>query len=59
MKYDSMRKLARNKALIKYAKKELKKGKKGETWKEIGKEFNITGSRAMRIYNKKEGPKNE
>ena len=49
MKYDSMRKLARNKALIKYAEKERKKG---ASWKEIGKEFKISGSRALRIVKK-------
>ena len=48
MKYDSMRKLARNKALIDYAKTARKQG---YSWKEIGEHFNISGTRAWRICN--------
>lgn len=50
MKYDSLRKIERNKAVVKYA----KKNEGILSWKEIGAVFNITGSRAWRIcHNKK------
>lgn len=47
MKYDSMRKIERNKKLVDYARIAREAG---QSWKEIGEAFNITGSRAWRIY---------
>ena len=44
MRYDSMRKLERNKMLLEYA-----KAHPGLSQEEVGRAFNITGSRVSRI----------
>ena len=47
-KYDSMRKLERNRLLVEYREKHPE-----ASWAEIGELFKISGQRAWEIYNNK------
>jgi len=47
-KYDSMRKLERNRLLVEYREKHPEL-----SWAEIGEPFNISAQRAWEIYNNK------
>lgn len=49
-KYDSVRKTARNKQLIKY-----REDNPDLSWKEIGEAFNISGARAHKICSENKG----
>ncbi len=47
MRYDKLRKISRNKELVKYREEHT-----GYSWREVGEAFNVTASRAYRIVQK-------